>query len=291
MKIQYFNGGLGNQLFQYIFYRYHQLHASDQIWLDDMKFFRVHEHNGYELERIFGLKPNLISQYFDSDVWEHMVEVAEGGGNLCQQLKDIGMDIIMIAETTNYIFDGQVYRVNANEYHPDIVNLPGNIYYFGYWINYEWFSAIRETMMQELVFPAITDKVNLEYESIIKANTSVSVHIRRGDFVTLDWTLPEEFYYSAMQKVAETLPNATYLVFSDDIDWCKDNYRELGFDVAGDRLVFVTGNEGERSYVDIDLMSRCQGMIIANSAFSYFAALLNNHPDKFVINPVSYRKV
>ena len=179
MKLQYFNGGLGNQIFQYIFYRYFQIHAkelgySEEIWLDNMKFFKVHEHNGYELERVFGLKPNLISNYFDQDVWEYMVETAKGGGgDLCQQMKDMGSGIIMVAETSNFAFDGKVYHVASNQYHPELVELKGDIYYFGYWINKEWFSKIRATLMQELRFPVIADQANLAHLQMIQQEKCV----------------------------------------------------------------------------------------------------------------------
>ena len=291
MKFQYLNGGLGNQLFQYIFYRYYQLHARDEIWLDDMKFFFVHEHNGYELARIFGLKPNLVSNYFDPDVWEYMVSQARQGGDLCQQLYDNGIDITMVAETTNFVFNGPVRYVATNNFHPILAGLPGNIYFFGYWINREWLAAIRETIMAELVFPPVTERENLAYEQIAKTEKSVSVHIRRGDFCRLGLALEEEFYREAMDLIIKYLPDATYLVFSDDIGWCKDNYRTLGLDLAGDRIDFVSGNEGEKSYIDMYLMSLCHGMILANSAFSYFAALYNSHPDRVVINPTSFREV
>ncbi|MCL2051961.1 MAG: alpha-1,2-fucosyltransferase [Lachnospiraceae bacterium] len=292
MKIQYFNGGLGNQIFQYIFYRYFQLHSQDVIYLDDMKFFKVHEHNGYELERVFGVKPNLISNYFEPDVWEYMVSVAKGGGgDLCQQMKDMGSDIVMVAETNNFSFDGEVHFVPSNGYHPDIVSLAENIYYFGYWINKNWFLKIRETLMKELVFPPINDKVNLLYAELIEKERCVSVHIRRGDFITLGYNLPEQFYQEAMENMTAALPNAAYLVFSDDIPWCEANFRNLGLDKAKGKLIFITGNEGEKSYIDMDLMSRCQGMILANSSFSYFAALYNNRADRICINPSSIREV
>ncbi len=292
MKLQYFNGGLGNQLFQYIFYRYFQLHSNDEIWLDNMKFFKVHEHNGYELERIFGVHPNLISNFFDEDVWGYMVDKAKRGeGDLCQQLKDMGEDIAMVAENDHFAFDGKVHRIPSNGYYPEIIELPGNIYYFGYWIAKGWFEKIRPDIMKELSFPEITDAGNLRHCDIIRKERTVSMHIRRGDFCKLGWELPELFYREAMEKMTTHMPGAMYLVFSDDIQWCKDNFKALGLEKAGDKVEFVTGNEGERSYVDMQLMSMCEGMILANSAFSYFAALYNNREDKIVINPLGFREV
>jgi len=85
--------------------------------------------------------------------------------------------------------------------------------------------------------------------------------------------------------MSELLPNATYFVFSDDIDWCKTNAEELGFGFANGRVVYVEGNVKGRNYVDIQLMSLCHWMIISKSAFSYLAALLNHDKRKIVVNP------
>ncbi len=292
MKLQYFNGGLGNQLFQYIFYRYYQIHAGEDIWLDNMKFYKVREHNGYELERVFGVKPDLISDFFDKDVWDYMVGKARRGeGDLCQQLKDMGEEFVMVAENDNYAFDGIVHRIPANSYYPEIIGLPGSVYYFGYWIAKGWFDKIRDVIMQDIVFPELTGRDNMAYREQIHKERAVSVHIRRGDFCKLGWELPESFYRDAMENMAVAVPDALYLVFSDDISWCREHFRALGLDLAKDRLIFVTGNEGENSYMDMQLMSMCEGMILANSAFSYFAALYNDRADKRIINPVKFREV
>lgn len=292
MKLQYFNGGLGNQLFQYIFYRYVQIYADMDIRLDNMKFYKTHEHNGYELERIFGVKPALISDFFDQDVWEYMVAKAiKGEGDLCQQLKDMGEEIVMVAENDNYVFDGMVHRIPSNGYYPEIIRLPGNVYFFGYWIAKGWFDEIRDVIRKEIVFPAMDGRDNIACRELIDREKTVSVHIRRGDFCRLGWELPESFYREAMEKMSVAVPGAVYLVFSDDITWCREHYKELGLDRAKDKVVFVTGNEGEKSFVDMQLMSMCEGMILANSAFSYFAALYNKRKDKIVINPVKFREV
>ena len=74
MKIVFMNGGLGNQMFQYIFFRWLELNSGDECFLDDSPFFGDHvAHNGYELERLFGVQPRRLSQYFDADIWDYMV--------------------------------------------------------------------------------------------------------------------------------------------------------------------------------------------------------------------------
>ena len=139
MKIQYLNGGLANQVFQYIFVRYAQLsspQAEDWI-LDDSFFFTTQAHNGYELEKVFGLKPRLLSQSFDADIWEELIKNKKNGCSIPQSFKNLGFDIIMLTEFENYRehnpFDGQIYHVPGNSFTPEIIHVSHEfVYYHGY---------------------------------------------------------------------------------------------------------------------------------------------------------------
>ena len=74
MRIQFLNGGLANQTFQYIFARYYELAKGEPMYLDD-SYFALHTvHNGYELEKVFGIKPHMLSDCFDEEVWGFMLE-------------------------------------------------------------------------------------------------------------------------------------------------------------------------------------------------------------------------
>lgn len=103
-----------------------------------------------------------------------------------------------------------------------------------------------------------------------------SIHVRRGDYVTLPNhhpVLTMDYYNKAIQLIE---PNATkFLVFSDDIKWCKENF-------IGNKFEFVEGNAPE---VDLILQAKCSHNIIANSSFSWWGAYLNENPNKIVIAP------
>ncbi len=75
MKIQFLNGGLANQAFQYIFARYYELsHPWDKMYMDD-SYFALHTvHNGYELEKVFGIRPHMLSECFTPEVWSFILE-------------------------------------------------------------------------------------------------------------------------------------------------------------------------------------------------------------------------
>lgn len=236
MKIQYFNGGLANQVFQYIFYRHAQLAAPQKdFWLlDDSFFFFKDQHNGYELEK--------------------------------------------------------VYTIPCNGFYPEILGFPGEVvYYFGYWINKNWLTTYKDQILSELCFPTISDEKNLQYATKIKNTLSVGVHIRRGDFVNLGWNIENSYYFDSAKKLSELYPELTFFVFSDDIEWCREHADELGLSFAKD-IIFVDGNLHGKNYIDLQLMTMCQGLLMSNSSFSYLTALMNPNLS-FYVNPVSFREV
>lgn len=290
MRIQYLNGGLANQVFQYIFVRYAQLsNPQNGDWLfDDSFFFTTQAHNGYELEKVFGLKPRLLSQYFDADIWEELLKNKQNGCSIPQSFKDLGFAITMITEFENYRdhnpFNGQIYRVPGNSFYPEIQQLPGEfVYYHGYWLHPEWFQSYRSILKKELAFPPITDERNLSYANSILGSKSVAMHIRRGDYIRLGWASDSHYYLEKTREVLANDPDAVFFVFSDDIPWCKENREHLGLSLPS-RTVFVEGNHLGNNYIDLQLMSMCQIMIINRSAFGYLAMLLNDRLDYFLFD-------
>lgn len=282
MIIQYLNGGLANQTFQYIFSRYVEKETGGICYLDDSFFFYNQIHNGYELERVFGVKPHLLSELYPVAVWHEMVERCKDGVGIAQQLWDQGMSLFLVAEVSNFRFNGNSIFVPKNQFLSEITRVCGNVYYHGYWMNKFWYEK-NETLRKELLFPRLCSLRNLKYAKRIAAVNSIAVHIRRGDFVTLEWALPSYVYREAMHVMAERCPNATYFIFSDDLAWCEAHAEELGFYYAKGRLVYVEGNCGVKSYIDMQLMSMCAGMIVSNSSFSYMAAMFNRRMrDNFI---------
>lgn len=290
MKIQYLNGGLANQVFQYIFVRYAQLsspQAEDWI-LDDSFFFTTQAHNGYELEKVFGLKPRLLSQSFDADIWDELIKNKKNGCSIPQSFKNLGFDIIMLTEFENYRehnpFDGQIYHVPGNSFTPEIIHVSHEfVYYHGYWLHPKWFQSYQSILQKELSFPPITDEKNLSYAGSILNSKSVAMHIRRGDYVGLGWASDCNYYLEKTKEVLANDPDAVFFVFSDDIPWCKENRERLGLSLPS-KTIFVEGNHLGKNYIDLQLMSMCRIMIINRSAFGYLAMLLNDRLDYFLFD-------
>ena len=125
------------------------------------------------------------------------------------------------------------------------------------------------------------DDVTKTYiNSVIKPNldflkNSTSIHVRRGDYIgrARHPVQGMEYYNQAMGH----FPDNNFIVFSDDIKWCKENFK-------GNRFTFIQ----EDDYIELYLMSMCQHNIIANSSFSWWGSYLNQNPDKIIVAPSNW---
>jgi len=295
LKIQFLNGGLANQAFQYIFARHYELSYPGEIMYLDDSYFAINTiHNGYELEKVFGIKPHMISELFDADVWEYMLEQKKQGKSIPQILKDNGMAMDMITEFEDIYkqfnpFDGNVFVGKSKEYDPGIQLFGRNTYFHGYWLNSGWFEAFKPQFLEEFRFPVLPDQYNRNLMLRILNEKSASIHIRRGDYVDLQVEYGVEVYKSMVDACIENgCGDAVLYVFSDDIEWCRKNCNAMGLKRFKD-LVYVEGNTGEKSYIDMQLMKNCDYMMVGNSSFAFLAALLNQRKRLTVNN--SGRKI
>ena len=280
-KFIIFWGGLGNQLSQYVFLRWLEKKTGQSYLIDDSFMCRPQvQHNGYELERIFGLDLPLMSRRIAAEDWSVMMERYLAGKTIPQQLLELGYPVTMVAESTDYAFSGNIVRVPV-AYNDLLADTQGMIYYHGYWPDHQYFEEIKEDILKELQFPVLTDEKNRKYAEMIKNTNSVCIHIRRGDFLNLNWELDPAEYRKAEQYFESKDSNLVYYIFSDDIPWCKAHLQELGLDTR--QTVFVEGNAGKFSYIDMQLMSYCKHFFIHRSSFSDWASMLSENRGGVII--------
>ena len=120
------------------------------------------------------------------------------------------------------------------------------------------------------------------YLEPIKNSNSVSLHVRRGDYLNLKnvGVLDVDYYMKSVEYIRKNVEKPIFFVFSADLEWCKNS---LGF-LEG--CIYVDRTQTEID--DLKLMSFCQHNIIANSSFSWWGAWLNQNPKKTVIAPKSW---
>ena len=169
----------------------------------------------------------------------------------------------------------------------EVHDSPDNVFLKGYWHSGKYFEEIREILLKELTLKNPLEKISAEWKKKILASTCpVSVHVRHGDYLTYSsrnqrGLLSSNYYALHVNELKKNFPDIEVFVFSDDIQWCKDN---LKFDVPTE---FVEGCEHD--YEEIFLMSLCKHNIISNSTFAWWGAWLNKNPDKKVFAPYPWQ--
>lgn len=164
-------------------------------------------------------------------------------------------------------------------------NLKHPAYLEGYWQSYRYHERYAVQIRDELTFTSPLAGKNLEIAEHIGRTNSVSVHVRRGDYVTnpqtatIHGSVDLHYYNEAMRQIRNEIAKPVFFVFSDDLTWVKDNIR------LGNDAICVSHNSGKSSFEDMRLMSLCKHNIIANSSFSWWGAWLNRNSRKVVIAP------
>ena len=123
----------------------------------------------------------------------------------------------------------------------------------------------------------------------MSSSPSVSIHVRRGDYLNKGYTevfinLGMDYYKKGVEVLREKIEDPVFYIFSDDKE-----YINSAFDWLPDKKI-VDNNTGEKSYIDMLLMSKSKGLITANSTFSEWAGLLNGREDSIIIYPREYLK-
>ena len=248
-------GGLGNQMFQYSLYKVLKKKGKE-VKADLSTFYQSKIHNGYELNKVFGIDVDIANY---EDIYKYI---------------DPKMDAV--SRRNSYFYEENDYFL----YHSWIFDTD-NIFLDGYWQSEKYFKDIREEIIEDFTSNIKLDNKNIDMlQKIIDCN-SVSLHIRRGDYINhplLGGITTVEYYNNAINEIKKRVDNPRFIVFSNDTDWVKENLFIEDSEI-------VDWNTGEDSFKDMILMSKCKHNIIANSTFSWWGAWLNENEDKLVIAP------
>ena len=159
-------------------------------------------------------------------------------------------------------------------------------YFDGYFQTEQYFQSNRDWLLKAFVPKDESSPVCQAIINQIRSVNAVSLHVRRGDYLKLQNTLglgSLEYYRRAVTYIADHAPDPYFFIFSDDLDWCRQNldipYPCIYVDKAWDSDIW-----------DIYLMRLCRHNIIANSSFSWWGAWLNENPNKIVIAPKTWTK-
>jgi hypothetical protein len=272
MIIVQLKGGLGNQLFQYAIARSlsEKYHSSVMLDLNiyNQKLLKSHEFYALKYFNInAGIADNSDVELFYAHTF----------------LKKIQRRIMRLTGTGKI---KQLYEKKWFVFDPKIFAYGDNVYLRGFWQSEKYFKNIENILRVELSprYSLTQKTIEVSREIKTKRNT-VSLHIRRGDYVTDIKThnilglCSLDYYSRAISILEKEFDNLHIYVFSDDPSWAKEN---IVFDHP---LYFVDHNNIEYSYEDMYLMSLCEHNVIANSSFSWWGAWLNRNKNKQVFAP------
>ena len=170
-------------------------------------------------------------------------------------------------------------------YNADFATWRNGSYLHGYWQSQKYFEDISETIRDDLRIVSPPSYQNTQMAAQIADKASVSLHIRRGDYLALAAhnVCTKAYYHEALMRIASTAGIKPHIfVFSDDPKWAQDNL-PLPFEKT-----VIDFNGPEADYEDLRLMSLCKHNVIANSSFSWWGAWLNRNPSKIVAGPASW---
>ena len=242
MKIIVFQGGLGNQIFEYAYYCYLRSKYNDEKFFAYYPKAALKRHNGFELNKIFKVQMPPVSLLTDllGSVLFYLNKI----------LRRLGLLLWFINDDSNR-------HENA-------------LFHDGYMQDKKFLGNNFSLQFKALELTGM----NLELLKRLKSENSVSIHIRRGDYL---WQkeaqlfgniCTDSYYQKAIQTVCQSTENPLFVFFSNDPVYVKEHYKLAN-------MIVVDWNTGDDSFIDMYLMSNCKSMILANSTFSYWAAILN----------------
>jgi len=261
------SGGLGNQMFQYAIGR------------------------SISLENNVVLKLNTSELYFDEfrdfsldafDIPKSVLKI--------EHVESLNLIDNVVFKLTKFLYDrkisltGKIFEIDEFKYSSELMNVQ-EVSLYGYWQSYKYFEKIRSTLLEDFTLVQSLDQKNKELLDDIENTNSVSIHIRRGDYLKLDMynTFGIDYYNNAILLMKKKVNNPQFYIFSDDIEWVSSN-----FEIPNATIVNI--NSSNKAYLDLELMRNCKHNIIANSSFSWWGAWLNKNEKKEVIAPKKWIK-
>jgi len=274
------SGGLGNQMFYYALYMKLKSQGKEAKF-DDITEYRTDQARPIMLS-IFGLE-------YPRAEWSEIVEYRDISPKFNQRLRRrlVGRKSVEIIQK-DCNFDPNVLKHDP-------------AYLIGYFQSEKYFKDIEADVRRAFTFPSREslqlpgnlDQIIGTYQYMIEHTEAIAIHIRRGDYLlayeTHGGICTEAYYKTAIAYMRARFPEAVFYIFSNDLRWAKEwfkkHYQKPDIDELDDRFCIIEETDEHIGFIDMMLMSKCKHFIIANSSFSWWAAYLNDNPDKVVIAP------
>ena len=261
-------------MFQYTFFRSIVRHHPEVKVRADLTWFDWNDvHQGYELDKLFGISPARATSS----------EILFASGQL-----PVSVPASRYINRALRIFDeGYIRNHCMDEVSRDrMISLDTrhHAYLTGFYISEEYYKEDLEDIRKIFTFKEDETASSSVMAHRIQSSESVSVHVRRGDYLDPIYEgkfdlLREDYYRAAVSRMRKIYKEPHFFIFSDDKEFIQGAFDWIP---SGERTI-VTGNTGSDSWRDMYLMSLCRGNILANSTFSTWGALLGEPEGRHVI--------
>lgn len=264
-------GGLGNQMFQYAVGRRVSLLRNTNLKMDES--FLNDE------------KLNHTPRKFALDIFSEEIEIVTDAELIkftSIQKSKFKRDV---QSKFPFAFPYLTITEPTHNFNESILSSPENSHLIGFWQTEKYFLPIQDTIRKDFTFKKPLEGLNKNLADKMFSCNSVSIHVRRGDYINNPTTnlfhgiCSPEYYYAGLDLIKKKVNDIHLFVFSDDMEWVKASMK---FDIP---VTYIDNNVGNNSYIDMQLMSLCKHNIIANSSFSWWGAWLNNNPGKILVAP------
>ena len=271
MKIVKLKGGLGNQMFQYSFAKALEKMTNDSIKLD------LSSYNHLENDQV--RKPRILK--FNISL---PIATQEDIANIClMEHENSGLNYKSKALVVFEMLFNHRYFFEIDRSYRNIVALQKYNYYDGYWQSWKHVESVIEEVRKDFTPRAdLNEKTKRFIEEVEKCN-SVFLGIRKGDYSLEEkhyGSYGQDYFSNAMKYIDEKVESPVYYVFSNDIEWVKNN-----IDFENRHVIVRENKDVESDFEELLIMSSCVHSSIVNRTFYWWGAKLKEHDGKIVIAP------
>ncbi len=253
----FFQGGLGNQMFQYAAARCLAEQLGTEI-LCDLSWYFNPRNWAFRLPE-FGIEFSVMKSFAS-----------------CCTNRILGKPLF---EMTGR---GHVYKEPGRMFDPEFFNVPDGSSIIGYFQSENYFKPVEQIVRDVFSFKQVAARsAVLEWETRIADSNTVAVHVRRGDYLKLDGfkVCSEAYYRRAIEWMKQRVESPVFCFFSDDLDWCRKVF-------ADEDAVYCDVTRPQESPInDLRLIATCRHHILSNSSFSWWGAWLGAQVGQRVVVP------
>lgn len=272
-------GGLGNQMFQYAFAISLAKKNNTQIKIDTTLLEdrnspnEVVTHRDLLLDKVFTIHLDIATkkeiEYFNGKKYNNII------GKIFNKIKLMLQRPILIIEKNN-------------GFKPEYLLVNDNVCLIGAFQSEYYFEEHKRDIKTIFSFKNKILDISTNLVQKLGKENSVAIHVRRGDYVSSPLysktigALPFTYYENAIQFITEKIESPVFYIFSDDLNWCKENFKSntIVFNFVDDE------HAGKYAANYLQIMTYCKHFIISNSTYSWWGAWLSKNEDnKIVIAP------